>query len=242
MTTAIAVPPSTVGDGRRSTAPGSALRHPWREGATFLLIVYVLEKDVFRYPRYHFLYSSAVLVLLASGLTAAVGTTSHRPWARRLTIGGLLAAGLAGTGINAYGYGLQDSYYARRLAREIIADDAPALIVMGGDSFLTTAMSLGIAREISIGAAGSSPEAHWFGYVPWASKVDHRWPGALTIAGPVPRQAWLIHRPADTRFPVALEVRSSADGHTLVCTPGPEGLRRWALEYLRYECPGSGAR
>jgi len=197
-----------------------------------LAIVYILQKDVFRYWRYHFAYFPAVLVLIATTFAAAAEGASERRRAGGFGAGlaALLLSGLAGTVIAAFGYGFQDAYHSRRIASDVVAAGGPTLTVMGGDSFLTTSIGLSVAREIQ---QVSAPPA-LFAYVPWQLHPDGTWPGTLSNPPVSPTEVWLLHRPPRQAFPQEVEVALA--GTTLTCHRPGEGPRRAGLEYQRYRC------
>jgi uncharacterized membrane protein len=195
------------------------------------VIVYGLQRDVFRYARYHFVYFPAVLVLLAVGL-ADLGAS----WRARLGALMLVVAGMSGSLALVYGYGLQDAFHSRRIAQSVTAPGTDSLTVMGGDSFLTVAMGLSIGREILLSSRASEADVPRFAYIPWASLADAQWPGVL--ASPVrPAQIWLVHRPPEVGFPSSVEVQDPAAAFRFTCVASSEGVQRAGLEYHRYECP-----
>jgi uncharacterized membrane protein len=202
--------------------------------AELTVIVYGLQKDVFRYWRYHFVYFPAVVEQIAAGFTTRDSAErARRAWPARLGVVGLVIAGITGCVISAYGYGFQEPFQSRRIARDITSSGASTLTVMGGDSFLTTAMALGIAREIEMAAPGGFGS---FGYMPWPRENSASWPGTLTGASNLPDELWLIHRPNGSVFPASVVVEADAATGSATCTAGSEGSRWTGLEYQRYRC------
>jgi uncharacterized membrane protein len=204
--------------------------------AELLAIVYVFQRDVFRYPRYHFAYFPAALALLAGGL-AGEGRDARAPSTLVRAAGvTLLVSAAAGCWLVTRGYGFQDAYYSRRIAANIASVDGPALTVMGGDSFLTTSIGLSIAREIEQrqSRAGAAPGV--FAYVPHDARPDGVWPGPLTSAGERPRALWLVHPPPGRGYPGEVEIRSSETAARATCRRASEPPRYAGFEHQRYTC------
>jgi hypothetical protein len=225
---ALAIAAACVRRTRSPAAPGSdlaVLALISFSAVVFLeltVIVYVLQKDVFRYARYHFVYFPAVMVLLG-------GILARAPIAAAL----VLLSATIGSAVYAYGYGPQDAFNSRRIASAVTAAGVPTVTVMGGDSFLATSIGLSIAREIDA-FARERPQAASFSYVPWDAAAPV-WPGTV-IADREPAELWLVHPPGADGFPDRVALVSGSTRATRTCARSPDPVHEAGLRYARYRC------
>ena len=139
----------------------------------FLVIVYVLGKDITSAVRYHFIYYPSICVLLADRLAWHSGarvTASDRGFTKKLfmpvnrALAIVFLAGLASSIFVASGLVFQKPYQPERVARDMnLEQGAPLMVVVGYDSFQEVALGLSFALEMrSLRPEGESrPGTTW---------------------------------------------------------------------------------
>ncbi len=213
----------------------------------FLVVVYLLQRDITLAPRYNFVYYPGVCILLAVLVTlgdgGAAGSASARRRKGRSRLWVLIIAGVVSSSMVAAGLVFQKPYYPDRAAEILYQDrDRPLLVMTAYQSLQDMALALSFAIAVHQAAETTATPTNLsdrrnhiqFSFIDRTQGYNRVWRQLpnLAVDVPLPLNFWAIATPGlnPETFPTEL----STAGAT--CAIAPDEFHKMGYVYQLYRC------
>ena len=150
----------------------------------FLIIIYILQKDISVAARYNFIYYPAICALLGASLIKLNQKT-------RKTCLTLMIVGIFSSILVVYNLAFQKPYYPEIVASQFAQSSPPVMVIVGYEAPLEIAMGLGYA--LALEKISSDTQATLFYFADRTQSYDHIWQKLSTLSLPnSPKNLWII--------------------------------------------------
>ncbi|WP_421658601.1 glycosyltransferase family 39 protein [Leptothermofonsia sp. ETS-13] len=228
----------------------------------FLVIVYLLNKDITQVPRYNFIYFPAVCALLGASLSqttvgtqileAAIGDfiSASRPVQRRLkaerkgtkVVAWLLLVGMLSSALVVSNQGFQKPYQPDRVAQNMLVESAkPLLVSLAYMDFqdIALGLSFGLALNHEAWNQATHPNETYFAFLARSQGYERIWQTLPELNHPLlfPLNFWLV-APGLRRvdYPSQLSLATNQPGTQATCKLDPGNYHRLGVPYQMYRC------
>ena len=150
----------------------------------FLIIIYILQKDISVAPRYNFIYYPAICALLGASLIKL----SQKTLKICLT---LMIVGIFSSILVVYNLAFQKPYHPEIVASQFAQSSPPVMVIIGYEAPLEIAMGLGYA--LALEKISSDAQATLFYFADRTQSYDRIWQKLSTLSLPnSPKNLWVI--------------------------------------------------
>ncbi len=229
----------------------------------FLIIVYLLNKDITQVPRYNFIYFPAVCALLGASLSqTTAGTQSSeaaiardsinaskpRHWRLKAARKGmgvvawLLLVGVLSSALVFANQVFQKPYQPDRVAQNMLVEPAkPLLVSLAYMDFQDIALGLSFELALNHEARhqAAHPNGNYFAFLARSQGYERIWQTLPELNHPLPfpLNFWLVApglRRAD--YPPQLSLATNQPGTQATCKLDPGNYHRLGVPYQMYRC------
>ena len=220
----------------------------------FLIVVYLLQRDITVAPRYHFIYYPSVCLLLAVWVTLGWESSPRLSIAKRFNGRSLLwllaTAGVVSSSLMAAGLVFQKPYYPDRAAETLYQDrDRPLLVMTAYQSLQDMALALSFAIAVHhiatptvspLSDPGDRFDQLQFSFISRDRGYNRVWRqlANLPVDVPSPLNLWAIATPGmDAEdFPTELSIPVAYVAESVTCAIAPDEFHKIGHVYQLYRC------
>ncbi|MBR8826393.1 MAG: glycosyltransferase family 39 protein [Gomphosphaeria aponina SAG 52.96 = DSM 107014] len=187
----------------------------------FLLIIYILHKDITIAPRYNFIYFPAFCALLGAGIVNRIKFSVKLPIM-------LILVGTISSLFVVFDLAFKKPYHPQAVVNNFKQDSGSLMIVVGYEDTINIALGLSYAKAME--PEGEKNQGTYLAFVDSSAGYDLVWEKVATMSV-LPENLWVVAPGLKQKdYPAQLHLAQSN------CQLEPEQYYRIGIPYQLYQC------